>query len=180
MYSDHKGKLQVNHRPLHGEFKDKLSSQINLHIKMGCFALLWRMQFKQTHLYLFLFLYFFSRERERGEIDLQPNRKKKYNLQLTFNYIFFRSFLMTGKKSIKEIKVYLYFIRMNIFVVQELRQMENMENSTANASGRRATMFGNEIASDTSHLKTEVVLLQRKYERLQQKERRMQVFRINS
>lgn len=58
--------------------------------------------------------------------------------------------------------------------------MENMENSTANASGRRATMFGNEIASDTSHLKTEVVLLQRKYERLQQKERRMQVFRINS
>lgn len=52
--------------------------------------------------------------------------------------------------------------------------MENMENSTANASGRRATMFGNEIASDTSHLKTEVVLLQRKYERLQQKERRMQ------
>lgn len=58
--------------------------------------------------------------------------------------------------------------------------MENMENSTANASGRRATMFGNEIASDTSHLKTEVVLLQRKYERLQQKERRMQVFRISS
>lgn len=57
---------------------------------------------------------------------------------------------------------------------RELRQMENMENSTANASGRRATMFGNEIASDTSHLKTEVVLLQRKYERLQQKERRMQ------
>ncbi|XP_078336824.1 uncharacterized protein LOC144626487 isoform X2 [Crassostrea virginica] len=52
--------------------------------------------------------------------------------------------------------------------------METMENTTANASGRRATMFGNEIASDTSHLKTEVVLLQRKYERLQQKERRMQ------
>ncbi|XP_048735911.1 kinesin-like protein KIF28 isoform X5 [Ostrea edulis] len=57
---------------------------------------------------------------------------------------------------------------------RELRQMENMENSQAHASGRRATMFGNEIASDTSHLKTEVVLLQRKYERLQQKERRMQ------
>nr|XP_022339429.1 kinesin-like protein KIF28P isoform X15 [Crassostrea virginica] len=57
---------------------------------------------------------------------------------------------------------------------RELRQMETMENTTANASGRRATMFGNEIASDTSHLKTEVVLLQRKYERLQQKERRMQ------
>lgn len=179
MYSDHKGKLQVNHRPLHGEFKDKLSSQINIHIKMGCFALLWRMQFKQTHLYLFLFLYFFWRERERRNRFI-AKQKKKYNLQLTFNYIFFRSFLMTGKKSIKEIKVYLYFIRLNIFVVQELRQMENMENSTANASGRRATMFGNEIASDTSHLKTEVVLLQRKYERLQQKERRMQVFRINS
>ncbi|XP_061166469.1 kinesin-like protein KIF28 isoform X2 [Saccostrea echinata] len=57
---------------------------------------------------------------------------------------------------------------------RELRQMENMENSQAHASGRRGTMFGNEIASDTSHLKTEVVLLQRKYERLQQKERRMQ------
>nr|XP_022339415.1 kinesin-like protein KIF28P isoform X2 [Crassostrea virginica] len=62
----------------------------------------------------------------------------------------------------------------NLTINQELRQMETMENTTANASGRRATMFGNEIASDTSHLKTEVVLLQRKYERLQQKERRMQ------
>ncbi|XP_062573408.1 kinesin-like protein KIF28 isoform X5 [Saccostrea cucullata] len=64
----------------------------------------------------------------------------------------------------------------DVTINQELRQMENMENlnSQAHASGRRGTMFGNEIASDTSHLKTEVVLLQRKYERLQQKERRMQ------
>lgn len=178
MYSDHKGKLQVNHRPL-------VSSRINFQVK-STFTLRWVALLcsggcnLNKLIFIFFFFYIFFGERERGEIDLQPNRKKKYNLQLTFNYIFFRSFLMTGKKSIKEIKVYLYFIRMNIFVVQELRQMENMENSTANASGRRATMFGNEIASDTSHLKTEVVLLQRKYERLQQKERRMQVFRINS
>lgn len=177
MYSDHKGKLQVNHRPL-------VSSRINFQVK-STFTLRWVALLcsggcnLNKLIFIFFFFYIFFGERERGEIDLQPNRKK-YNLQLTFNYIFFRNFLMTGKKSIKEIKVYLYFIRLNIFVVQELRQMENMENSTANASGRRATMFGNEIASDTSHLKTEVVLLQRKYERLQQKERRMQVFRINS
>lgn len=178
MYSDHKGKLQVNHKPL-------VSSRINFQVKstltLRWVALLCSGGCNLNKLiFIFFFFYIFlERESERGEIDLQQ-KKKKYNLQLTFNYIFFRSFLMTGKKSIKEIKVYLYFIRLNIFVVQELRQMENMENSTANASGRRATMFGNEIASDTSHLKTEVVLLQRKYERLQQKERRMQVFRINS
>lgn len=177
MYSDHKGKLQVNHRPL-------VSSRINFQVK-STFTLRWVALLcsggcnLNKLIFIFFFFYIFlERESERGEIDLQ--QKKKYNLQLTFNYIFFRSFLMVGKKIIKEIKVYLYFIRLNIFVVQELRQMENMENSTANASGRRATMFGNEIASDTSHLKTEVVLLQRKYERLQQKERRMQVFRINS
>lgn len=167
MYSDHKGKLQVNHRPL-------VSSRINFQVK-STFTLRWVALLcsggcnLNKLIFIFFFFYIFlERESERGEIDLQQ-KKKIYNLQLTFNYIFF-----------KEIKVYLYFIRMNIFVVQELRQMENMENSTANASGRRATMFGNEIASDTSHLKTEVVLLQRKYERLQQKERRMQVFRINS
>lgn len=177
MYSDHKGKLQVNHRPL-------VSSRINFQVK-STFTLRWVALLcsggcnLNKLIFIFFFFYIFlERESQRGEIDLQ--QKKKYNLQLTFNYIFFRSFLMVGKKIIKEIKVYLYFIRLNIFVVQELRQMENMENSTANASGRRATMFGNEIASDTSHLKTEVVLLQRKYERLQQKERRMQVFRINS
>lgn len=178
MYSDHKGKLQVNHRPL-------VSSRINFQVK-STFTLRWVALLcsggcnLNKLIFIFFFFYIFlERESERGEIDLQQ-KKKKYNLQLTFNYIFFRSFLMVGKKIIKEIKVYLYFIRLNIFVVQELRQMENMENSTANASGRRATMFGNDIASDTSHLKTEVVLLQRKYERLQQKERRMQVFRINS
>lgn len=178
MYSDHKGKLQVNHKPL-------VSSRINFQVK-STFTLRWVALLcsggcnLNKLIFIFFFFYIFlERESERGEIDLQQ-KKKKYNLQLTFNYIFFRSFLMVGKKIIKEIKVYLYFICMNIFVVQELRQMENMENSTANASGRRATMFGNEIASDTSHLKTEVVLLQRKYERLQQKERRMQVFRINS
>lgn len=178
MYSDHKGKLQVNHRPL-------VSSRINFQVK-STFTLRWVALLcsggcnLNKLIFIFFFFYIFlERESERGEIDLQQ-KKKIYNLQLTFNYIFFRSFLMVGKKIIKEIKVYLYFIRLNIFVVQELRQMENMENSTANASGRRATMFGNEIASDTSHLKTEVVLLQRKYERLQQKERRMQVFRINS
>lgn len=178
MYSDHKGKLQVNHKPL-------VSSRINFQVK-STFTLRWVALLcsggcnLNKLIFIFFFFYIFlERESERGEIDLQQ-KKNKYNLQLTFNYIFFRSFLMVGKKIIKEIKVYLYFIRLNIFVVQELRQMENMENSTANASGRRATMFGNEIASDTSHLKTEVVLLQRKYERLQQKERRMQVFRINS
>ena len=42
-------------------------------------------------------------------------------------------------------------------------------------SVRRGTIFSAETKSDQSHLKTEVVLLQRKYERLAQKERRMQV-----
>lgn len=179
MYSDHKGKLQVNHKPL-------VSSRINFQVK-STFTLRWVALLcsggcnlnKLIFIFFYFYIFFGERERERRNRFI-AKQKKNYNLQLTFNYIFFRSFLMTGKKSIKEIKVYLYFIRLNIFVVQELRQMENMENSTANASGRRATMFGNEIASDTSHLKTEVVLLQRKYERLQQKERRMQVFRINS
>ncbi|KAH3769677.1 hypothetical protein DPMN_170951 [Dreissena polymorpha] len=40
---------------------------------------------------------------------------------------------------------------------------------------RRNTHFALETASDQSHLKTEVLLLQRKYERLAAKERRMQV-----
>lgn len=54
---------------------------------------------------------------------------------------------------------------------QELRQMEHIENPT---SARRNTIFCLETASDQSHLKTELVLLQRKYERLAQKEHRMQ------
>ncbi|KAL5021850.1 hypothetical protein ScPMuIL_001005 [Solemya velum] len=54
---------------------------------------------------------------------------------------------------------------------RELRQMEHVENPTA---ARRNTIFCLENASDQSHLKTELVLLQRKYERLAQKEHRMQ------
>ena len=61
-----------------------------------------------------------------------------------------------------------------IFIQQELRQMNNMKE-TMDTSVRRKTLFGNEIASDQSHLKAEVVLLQRKYDRLAQKERRLQV-----
>ncbi|XP_046580338.1 kinesin-like protein KIF28P isoform X2 [Haliotis rubra] len=56
---------------------------------------------------------------------------------------------------------------------RELRQMEQMGNMADN--GRRGTIFGNDaVVSDQSHLKTEIVLLQRKYERLAQKEKRMQ------
>ncbi|XP_071088999.1 kinesin-like protein KIF28 isoform X1 [Haliotis cracherodii] len=56
---------------------------------------------------------------------------------------------------------------------RELRQMEQMGNMADN--GRRGTIFGNDAAvSEQSHLKTEIVLLQRKYERLAQKEKRMQ------
>ena len=61
-----------------------------------------------------------------------------------------------------------------LLIFQELRQMDNMEHPQA-SNARRATIFSNEVASDQSHLKTEVVLLQRKYERLASKERRMQV-----
>ncbi|XP_067652315.1 kinesin-like protein KIF28 [Haliotis asinina] len=56
---------------------------------------------------------------------------------------------------------------------RELRQMEQMGNMADN--GRRGTIFGNDaVVSDQSHMKTEIVLLQRKYERLAQKEKRMQ------
>ena len=45
---------------------------------------------------------------------------------------------------------------------------------TAAENGRRGTIFAQEApAADHSHLKTEIVLMQRKYERLLQKERRM-------
>ncbi|XP_063441866.1 kinesin-like protein KIF28 isoform X2 [Mytilus trossulus] len=57
---------------------------------------------------------------------------------------------------------------------RELRQMDSMEHGNPQNSVRRNTIFSAETMSDQSHLKTEVVLLQRKYERLQQKERRMQ------
>lgn len=63
----------------------------------------------------------------------------------------------------------------NYFCLQELRQMDSMEHGNPQNSVRRNTIFSAETMSDQSHLKTEVVLLQRKYERLQQKERRMQV-----
>ncbi|XP_021354273.1 kinesin-like protein KIF28P isoform X3 [Mizuhopecten yessoensis] len=56
---------------------------------------------------------------------------------------------------------------------KELRQRNNMKEN-ADTGVRRKTLFGNDIASDQSHLKAEVVLLQRKHERLVQKERRIQ------
>ena len=46
------------------------------------------------------------------------------------------------------------------------------------ASGRRGTIFGSEAImapENNAHVKTELVVLQRKYERLAQKEKRMQV-----
>ena len=50
--------------------------------------------------------------------------------------------------------------------------MEQM--GTAAENGRRNTIFAQESpVADQSHLKTEIVLMQRKYERLLQKERRM-------
>lgn len=52
--------------------------------------------------------------------------------------------------------------------------MDSMEHHPQQ-SVRRGSIFSAETMSDQSHLKTEVVLLQRKYERLAQKERRMQV-----
>jgi len=62
-------------------------------------------------------------------------------------------------------------------LIQELRQIDQGEiPSNANLT-RRTTQFALETASDQSHLKTEVLLLQRKYERLAAKERRMQVGR---
>ncbi|XP_033755330.1 kinesin-like protein KIF28P isoform X3 [Pecten maximus] len=56
---------------------------------------------------------------------------------------------------------------------KELRQRNNMKEN-ADTTVRRKTLFGNDIASDQSHLKAEVVLLQRKHDRLVQKERRIQ------
>ncbi|XP_076469926.1 kinesin-like protein KIF28 isoform X2 [Babylonia areolata] len=55
---------------------------------------------------------------------------------------------------------------------KELRQMEQI--GTAAENGRRNTIFAQEpLLPDQSQLKTEIVLIQRKYERLLQKERRM-------
>ena len=58
---------------------------------------------------------------------------------------------------------------------QELRQMEQGEGHSSVGTVRRNTHFALETASDQSHLKTEIMLLQRKYERLAAKERRLQV-----
>ena len=60
-------------------------------------------------------------------------------------------------------------------MLQELRQMEFGEAPSSVGMARRNTHFALETASDQSHLKTEVLLLQRRYERLAAKERRMQV-----
>ena len=53
--------------------------------------------------------------------------------------------------------------------------MEQGEGHSSVGTVRRNTHFALETASDQSHLKTEIMLLQRKYERLAAKERRLQV-----
>ena len=53
--------------------------------------------------------------------------------------------------------------------------MEQGEGHSSVGMVRRNTHFALETASDQSHLKTEIMLLQRKYERLAAKERRLQV-----
>lgn len=58
--------------------------------------------------------------------------------------------------------------------------MDQGEAPSSVGMARRNTHFALETASDQSHLKTEVLLLQRKYERLAAKERRMQVYCENS
>ncbi|XP_052232106.1 kinesin-like protein KIF28 isoform X2 [Dreissena polymorpha] len=60
------------------------------------------------------------------------------------------------------------------YTTRELRQMELGQGPAHAGVTRRNTHFALETASDQSHLKTEVLLLQRKYERLAAKERRMQ------
>lgn len=60
------------------------------------------------------------------------------------------------------------------YSTRELRQMDQGESPSSVGMARRNTHFALETASDQSHLKTEVLLLQRKYERLAAKERRMQ------
>ncbi|BFZ12722.1 hypothetical protein BsWGS_15761 [Bradybaena similaris] len=55
---------------------------------------------------------------------------------------------------------------------KELRQMEQM-GSSAQAGRRKSVFIHDTSVSDNSHLKTELILVQRKYERLAQKEKRM-------
>ncbi|XP_064610352.1 kinesin-like protein KIF28 [Liolophura sinensis] len=55
---------------------------------------------------------------------------------------------------------------------KELRQMEHMQEPSLM---NRRTSFSSDAPTEQSHLKSELMLLQRKYERLAQKERRMQL-----
>lgn len=60
---------------------------------------------------------------------------------------------------------------------QELRQLEQMQKTSQNT--RRDTSFTlNESTDGESRIKSEYVLLERKYERLVQKEKRLQVWVI--
>ena len=59
-----------------------------------------------------------------------------------------------------------------LLFTQELRQMDNMQKPSIN---NRNTAFAVDLNNDQSQLKADFLLLQRKYERLEQKERRMQV-----
>ncbi|XP_012936827.1 kinesin-like protein KIF28P [Aplysia californica] len=62
--------------------------------------------------------------------------------------------------------------KLSKLTTKELRQMEQIGSSDEH--GRRKSVFAAEPQThDHSHLKTELVLMQRKYERLAQKERRM-------
>ena len=65
-------------------------------------------------------------------------------------------------------------MKMHSISTQELRAMETM--GSADDSSRRKSVFAaDQNLPEGSHLKTELVLMQRKYERLAQKERRMMV-----
>jgi hypothetical protein len=54
--------------------------------------------------------------------------------------------------------------------LQELRQMEHFQQPP---TGRRGTVFSLD-SSETAQLKSELMLLQKKFDRLEQKEKRMQ------
>lgn len=76
------------------------------------------------------------------------------------------------KQNDKQSNLQTYFYFTIDFFSQELRQMEQIE--TAAENGRRNTIFAQEsLLPEHVHLKTELALMQRKYERLLQKERRM-------
>ena len=56
-----------------------------------------------------------------------------------------------------------------------MEQIGSSSDDHAGRSRRKSTFVGDFQAPDGSHLKTELVLMQRKYERLAQKEKRMMV-----